>query len=81
MGYFVDHLDELPPSGWLYIRAGTTDITLTTECYPVEIDSREASEEEMVAFETDANAAGFNGFLCDAQIRDVDLNLRIWQRP
>lgn len=69
MGYFVDHLNELPPSGWLYIRTGTTDINLTTDCYPVEIDSWEVSEEEMVAFETDAKAAGFKGFLCDGQSR------------
>jgi len=75
LAYFVDHLDELPASGWLYIRADTDEIKLATECYPVEIESRDVSEDEMVAFETAWKASGFKGFLCDGQIREIIGNL------
>ena len=75
LGYFVDHLDGLPASGWLYIRANADEIKLETHCYPVEIDSRDVSEEEMVAFEAAWTAAGFKSFLCDGQIREIVGNL------
>ena len=75
LGYFFDHLDELPPSGWLYIRADTDQIKLVTECYPVEVESREVSEDEMVAFEKAWHVAGYKSFLCDGQIREIIGNL------
>lgn len=76
LGYFVDHLDELPASGWLYICADTIEIKLATECYLVEVDSRKVSEGEMVAFETVWKAAGFMSFLCDGQVREIVDNLK-----
>ena len=75
MAYFVDHLDALPPSGWHYIRADADEITLATACYPVEVESREVSEDEMVAFEAAWEGAGFKSFLCDGQIREIIGNL------
>jgi hypothetical protein len=75
LDYFVDHLNEVPPFGWLYVRADINQITLSTECYPVEVDSREVSEKEMVGFETAWKAAGYRSFLCDGQIREIIDNL------
>jgi hypothetical protein len=80
LGHIVDHLDELPSSSWLWIRAGTSDVDFATECYPVQIDSREVSEEEMVAFEDAAAGAGFMSFLSSDQLAEIIGNL-IEQRP
>jgi hypothetical protein len=80
LGHIVDHLDELPPSGWLMIRNATAEMNFASECYPVEIDSRDVSEEEMVAFEAALKAAGYKYFLNRDQIREVIGNLEE-QRP
>lgn len=75
-----DRLGDLPASGWLYIRQSTREISFATECYPVETDSREVSEEEMENFEARVAAAGFKSFLCRDQLHDIIGNLEL-QRP
>jgi hypothetical protein len=75
----VDHFDEVLPSGWLYIRSSAREIDLDTECFPVEIDSRDVSEEEMAAFEESWKAAGFKPFLCTDRIREIIGNLEVKQ--
>jgi hypothetical protein len=73
----LNHLDELPSSGWLYIPQSIREVKVTTECYPREIDSREVSEEEISEFEAAVAAAGFKSFLTDDQLRDVIANLEL----
>jgi len=76
LGYYVDHLDELAPLRWLYVGAETDEITMATDCYPVEVDSRELSEDEIVAFESAWKAANFECLLSLDQIRDIIGNLQ-----
>jgi hypothetical protein len=76
LGYFVEHLAELPSWLWLYLRADAAEILLSTPCYAQASDSRELSDEEMDAFETDVETAGFRRFLNRDQIEEIMENFK-----
>jgi hypothetical protein len=80
LGDIIDHLREMPWSGWLYVRNATRDIDLAVECFPSDFDSQQASEEEAEEFEASVAAAGFKPFFCREQLEGILENLRLQRR-
>ncbi len=76
LGFFIDHLADLPQWSWLYIADAETKITFDTLCLPTATNSREMSEEEIQEFETFAKRAGLRSFFCHNQLREVIENLK-----
>jgi hypothetical protein len=76
LGYFIEHLAELPRWSWLYIAATEPDITLDTVCHPTATDSRDMSEAEIQEFEVYAERIGLRSFFYRDQLRDIIENLR-----
>ena len=76
LGYFIDHLAELPRWSWLYVSDDEAEITLDTPCRPVARDSRDMSEEEIQEFEAYCERIGLRSFFNRDQLRDIIENLR-----
>ncbi len=76
LGFFVEHLAELPRWTWLYISDTETHITLDTLCMPSAINSHDVSEEETQEFEAYAERNGAQCFLCPDQLEEIIENLR-----
>ena len=76
LGYFIEHLGELPRWSWLYISAEEREITLDTICHPQAHDSRDMSEDEIQEFEAYAERIGLRSFFYRDQVRDIIENLR-----
>ena len=79
LGFFIEHLAELPRWSWLYIARKETEITLDTLCSPTAADSRDMSEEEIHDFETNAEHSGLRSLFCRDQLRGIIDNLRLQQ--
>jgi hypothetical protein len=75
LGYFIEHLAELPPWVWLYIAADESSISLATVCHATATDSRNMSEEEIQELELSAESDGLLLFLSRGQLQDIVENL------
>lgn len=76
LGYFIDHLAELPRWSWLYVSVDETEITLDTPCRPTARDSRDMSEENIQEFAAYCERIGLRSFFYRDQLRDIIENLR-----
>jgi hypothetical protein len=61
--------------GWLYIKSGVMDISLSTLCWPGTIESIELSNDEYSEMESWLEENGFKSFLDKEQIEDIASNL------
>jgi hypothetical protein len=76
LSHFVGNIAGLPSWSRLYIPKATTEINLSTQCFPRTVDSRDLNDDEMKDFESSVARAGLSEFFSADQLTDIVDNLR-----
>lgn len=76
LGFFIDHLCDLPRHSWLYVPVDLSEVSLNTLCVARALDVRDMTDDEYATFEASVAEARLCSFLNRDQIEDVLSNLR-----
>jgi hypothetical protein len=72
LGYILHRMDTLPPDCCLYISGGFEEVTASTLCLPISMDSEDPSDIEWFT-----GGDALQKFLCAPELGAVAENLRL----